>query len=139
MVERREKLFLLDVRNRDEFAKVPLQRREPLLATNAPYFELLELGGQKEMVDSVVACVEQHLAGQIPRDLLVLGVCARGDTSEYVAQGLHRLGYFSSNLKGGMKACGESCSTRTVIESPELAIYQCAMPQASEASKGERT
>ena len=127
-LERRDKFFVLDVRNRDEFEKFRLEGREPLPAINVPYFEMLELGGQDEMVDSVVACVEQHLDGQIPRDLPVLSVCAKGDTSEYVRQALERLGYPSANLKGGMKAWGEYYSTGVVVETPELAIYQVWRP-----------
>ena len=127
-IERRESFFVLDVRNRDEFARFRLEGREPLPAVNVPYFEMLELGGQDEMVDSVVACVEQHLAGQLPRDLPVLSVCAKGDTSEYVRQGLERLGYLSANLKGGMRAWGEYYSTRAVVEGPDLAVYQISRP-----------
>ncbi len=127
-LERGEKFFVLDVRNRDEFERFRLEGREPLPTFNVPYFEMLELGGQDEMVDSVVACVEQHLDGQIPRDLPVLSVCAKGDTSEYVRQGLERLGYVSANLKGGMKAWGDYYSTRVVVETPELAIYQVSRP-----------
>ncbi len=127
-LERREKFFVFDVRNRDEFERFRLEGREPLPAVNVPYFEMLELGGQDEMVDSVVACVEQHLAGQLPRDQLILSVCAKGDTSEYVAQGLGRLGYKSANLKGGMKAWGQHYATRAVAETPELSIYQVTRP-----------
>jgi glyoxylase-like metal-dependent hydrolase (beta-lactamase superfamily II)/rhodanese-related sulfurtransferase len=127
-LERRQKFFVLDVRNRDEFARFRLEGREPLPAVNVPYFEMLELGGKDEMVDSVVACVEQHLAGQLPRDLLILSVCAKGDTSEYVAQGLGRLGYASANLEGGMKAWGEHYSARAVVETPDHAIYQVSRP-----------
>lgn len=127
-LERRDKFFVLDVRNRDEFERFRLEGRELLPAVNLPYFEMLELGGQEEMVDSVVACVQQHLDGQIPRDLLVLSVCAKGDTSEYVAQGLRQLGYLSANLQGGMKAWGDYYSTRAVVESTELAIYQISRP-----------
>ena len=76
------------------------------------------------MVDSVVACVEKELAAQLPREQLILSVCAKGDTSEYVAEGLLRLGYRCANLAGGMRAWGEFYSARTVTESPELAIYQ---------------
>lgn len=46
-----------------------------------------------EMVDSVAAYVESELAGQLPRDLTILSVCAKGDTSQFVGQGLRRLGY----------------------------------------------
>jgi glyoxylase-like metal-dependent hydrolase (beta-lactamase superfamily II)/rhodanese-related sulfurtransferase len=127
-LERDDRFFVLDVRNRDEFERFQLEGRAPLPALNVPYFEMLEMGGLDEMVDSVAACVEQHLDGQIPRDLPVLSVCAKGDTSEYVRQALERLGYSSANLKGGMKAWGEYYSTGTVVETPELAIYQVWRP-----------
>lgn len=127
-LERREKFFVLDVRNRDEFERFQLEGREPLPSLNVPYFEMLEMGGQDEMVDSVVACVEQHFDGQIPRDLPVLSVCATGNISEYVRQGLERLGYPCANLKGGMKAWGEYYSTGVVVETPELAVYQVWRP-----------
>jgi len=123
-----EKFFVLDVRNRDEFERFRIEGREPLPAVNAPYFEMLELGGKDEMVDSVVAYVEQRMANQLPHALPILSVCAKGDTSEYVAQGLQRLGYASANLKGGMKAWGLHYATRTVVETNRLAIYQVSRP-----------
>jgi glyoxylase-like metal-dependent hydrolase (beta-lactamase superfamily II) len=89
---------------------------------------MLELGGKDEMVDSVVAYVEQHMANQLPHALPILSVCAKGDTSEFVAQGLRRLGYASANLKGGMKAWGEHYATRALAEGPDLAIYQVSRP-----------
>jgi glyoxylase-like metal-dependent hydrolase (beta-lactamase superfamily II)/rhodanese-related sulfurtransferase len=127
-LERREKFFVLDVRNHDEFAKFRLEGREALPSLNLPYFEMLELGAREEMVDSVVACVDQHLAEQLPRNLPILSVCAKGDTSEFVAQGLRRLGYASANLKGGMKTWGEHYATRPVVEDSALAVYQIGRP-----------
>jgi glyoxylase-like metal-dependent hydrolase (beta-lactamase superfamily II)/rhodanese-related sulfurtransferase len=127
-LERREHFFVLDVRNRDEFERFRLEGRSPVPAINVPYFEMLELGGKDEMLDSVVAYVERDLADQLPRDLPVLAVCAKGDTSEFVAQGLRRLGYASANLKGGMKAWGEHYATRALVEGPDLAIYQVSRP-----------
>jgi hypothetical protein len=50
------------VRNRNEFDKLRLEGRSPLPAVNIPYFEMLELGGKDEMLDSVVAYVERDLA-----------------------------------------------------------------------------
>lgn len=126
-IELRKKFFVLDVRNREEFERFRLEGSEPL-PINIPYFEMLELGGKDEMVDSVVACVEQHFAEQLPRDRPILSVCAKGDTSEYVAQGLARIGYTSANLKGGMKAWGEYYSTKAVVEDSDLAIYQISRP-----------
>jgi len=80
------------------------------------------------MVDSVVTYVERDLADQIPSDLPILAVCAKGDTSEFVAQGLRLLGYASANLKGGMKAWGEHYATRALVEGPDLSIYQVSRP-----------
>ena len=127
-MERRDDFFVLDVRNRDEFERQRLEGRSPLPTVNIPYFEMLELGGKDEMLDSVVAYVERDLADQLPSDLPILAVCAKGDTSEFVAQGLRRLGYASANLKGGMKAWGEHYATRALVEGPELAIYQVGRP-----------
>jgi glyoxylase-like metal-dependent hydrolase (beta-lactamase superfamily II)/rhodanese-related sulfurtransferase len=127
-LERRDPFFVVDVRNRDEFERFQLEGRDPVPAVNIPYFEMLELGGKDEMLDSVVAYVERELAAQLPSDRLVLAVCAKGDTSEFVAQGLRRLGYPSANLKGGMKAWGEHYATRALVEGPDLSIYQVSRP-----------
>ena len=127
-LEHRDKLFVLDVRNGDEFERFRLEGRSPLPAVNIPYFEMLELGGKDEMLDSVVAYVERDLAGQLPPDLPILAVCAKGDTSEFVAQGLRRLGYAGATLKGGMRAWGEHYTTRALAEGPDLAIYQVSRP-----------
>jgi glyoxylase-like metal-dependent hydrolase (beta-lactamase superfamily II) len=127
-LERREQFFLFDVRNRDDFERFRIEGREHLPAVNVPYFEMLELGGQDDMVDSVVAYVEQHMANRPAHDLPILSVCAKGDTSEYVSQGLRRLGYASTNLKGGMKAWGSHYATRAVLKSAELELYQVSRP-----------
>jgi glyoxylase-like metal-dependent hydrolase (beta-lactamase superfamily II) len=60
--------------------------------------------------------------------LPILAVCAKGDTSEFVAQGLQRLGYANANLKGGMKAWGQHYASRALVEGPDLAIYQVSRP-----------
>ncbi len=127
-LEHRGKFFILDVRNREEFERVRLEGRTPLPAVNVPYFEMLELGGKDDMLDSVIAYMERELASQLPRDQPILAVCAKGDTSDYVAQGLSRLGYASATLKGGMKVWSEHYSARTVVEDADLAIYQISRP-----------
>lgn len=127
-LERRDRVFVLDVRNREDFQRIRLEGRGPVPAVNLPYFEMLELGGKDEMLDSVVACVERDLANQLPSDCPILVVCAKGDTSVLVAQGLRRLGYTSPSLQGGMKAWGEHYATRPLVEKPDLAIYQVSRP-----------
>ena len=123
-LERGGNFFVLDVRNRDEFERFRLEGRSPLAAINLPYFEMLELGGKDDMVDSVAEFVGRNLDGRLPRDLPILAVCAKGGTSEYVKQGLRRLEYDGATLQGGMKAWGEHYAVRALVETPGLAIYQ---------------
>jgi glyoxylase-like metal-dependent hydrolase (beta-lactamase superfamily II)/rhodanese-related sulfurtransferase len=127
-LQRRDRFFVVDVRNRDEFEKLRLEGRAPVPALNIPYFEMLELGGKEEMLDSVVAYVEHDLSKQLPSGVPILAVCAKGDTSEIVAQGLRRLGYPTANLQGGMRAWGEHYATRPLTEGGDLAIYQVSRP-----------
>ena len=127
-LERGDTFFVLDVRKRDEFERFRLEGRRPVPAVNIPYFEMLELGGKDEMLDSVVAYIGRDLADQLPSDRPILAVCAKGDTSEFAAQGLRRLNYTSANLTGGMKAWGEFYATRALAEGPDLAIYQVSRP-----------
>jgi glyoxylase-like metal-dependent hydrolase (beta-lactamase superfamily II)/rhodanese-related sulfurtransferase len=126
-LRRRQKLFVLDVRNREEFERFPLEGAG-LSAINLPYFEMLESGGKDDMVDSVVACVERDLTDKLPKDSPVLAVCAKGDTSEYVMQGLQRLGYDAGSLKGGMKAWGNYYESQAIVDTAELVIFQISRP-----------
>jgi glyoxylase-like metal-dependent hydrolase (beta-lactamase superfamily II)/rhodanese-related sulfurtransferase len=127
-LERRERFFVLDVRNRDEFERFRIEGRESLPAVNVPYFEILELGGKDEMEDSIAAYAERDLKERLPKDRRVLAVCAKGDTSEYVARGLRRLGYACISLQGGMRSWGVHYATRAVVETVDLAVYQVARP-----------
>ncbi len=127
-LERRDPFFVLDVRNRDEFQRFRLEGRDSVPAVNTPYFEMLELGGKDEMLDSVVAYIERDLAGQLPSEQTILAVCAKGDTSKFVAEGLSRLGYATANLKGGMRAWGEHYAARALAEDAGLAVYQVSRP-----------
>ncbi len=127
-LERRDAFFVLDVRNRDEFERFRLEGRGAVPAVNVPYFEMLELGGEDDLVDSVVAYIERDLADHLPSDLPILTICAKGGTSDFVAQGLRRLGYTSANLEGGMKAWGDHYATRALVDDPDLAIYQVSRP-----------
>jgi rhodanese-related sulfurtransferase len=122
-LERSDKFFVLDVRNRDEFARFRLEGRSPVPAVNIPYFEMLELGGKEEMLDSVVAYVERDLANQLPSEVPILAVCAKGDTSEFVAQGLRRLGYASANLKGGQIQFVENSRLQAQLRSNQSLCY----------------
>lgn len=122
-----QKLFVLDVRNRDEFERFPLEGAG-LNTINLPYFEMLEAGGKDDMVESVAVCIERDLADQIPKNSPVLAVCAKGDTSEYVKQALQQLRYDAASLQGGMKAWGDYYEAQRVLDSADLSIFQIARP-----------
>jgi glyoxylase-like metal-dependent hydrolase (beta-lactamase superfamily II)/rhodanese-related sulfurtransferase len=127
-LQERAKFFVFDVRNRGEFDRFRLEGRGTLPTLNVPYFELLELGGRDDMVDSIVAGVEQTLAQQLPKDVPILAVCAKGETAKFVTRGLRRLGYASATLQGGMLGWGQHYATRPVVETADLAIYQVSRP-----------
>ena len=127
-LQERAKFFVFDVRNRDEFDRFRLEGRGTLPTLNVPYFELLELGGRDDMVDSIVAGVEQTFAQQLPKDVPILAVCAKGETAKFVTQGLRRLGYASATLQGGMLGWRQHYATRPVVETADLAIYQVSRP-----------
>lgn len=126
-LRRHTKLAVLDVRNRDEFERFPLEG-PALSIINFPYFEMLEAGGLEDMIGSVAACIERDLKGKLPRSGPVLAVCAKGDTSRYVMQALERLGYEANTLEGGMKGWGNFYETRAVLDSAELRVYQISRP-----------
>jgi glyoxylase-like metal-dependent hydrolase (beta-lactamase superfamily II)/rhodanese-related sulfurtransferase len=127
-LERRRKFFILDVRSRDAFERFHIEGREPLPIVNFPYFELLEIGGKDDMIDSLVAGAEQSLVQQLPRDLPILTVCAKGESAGYVSEALRRLGYESAILQGGTRAWGDHYAIHVIEESIDLAVYQISRP-----------
>jgi glyoxylase-like metal-dependent hydrolase (beta-lactamase superfamily II)/rhodanese-related sulfurtransferase len=120
---------ILDVRNEDEFAQWKIEGRVPLHDLNIPYFELLDLEDEKEEVATAVArAVPQRLKGKLSEGEPVLVVCAQGDTSPHVAEGLRRQGYDAFNLEGGMAAWGDHYEMRPIVESSRLTIIQISRP-----------
>lgn len=127
-LDRKEKLFMLDVRNRDEFAAWKIESLEKLTTLNVPYFEILEQGGKDDVVECVIAYTQQELAQKLPKDQLIAVVCAKGGTSALVAEGLRKVGYGAVNLQGGMLAWGDFYEFKPVIESSALRIFQISRP-----------
>ncbi len=123
-LERKEKFFVFDVRNRDEFDRFRLEGRTPLRSLNVPYFELLESGGKDDMMESIMSCIARELSNKLPEDVPILAVCAKGGTSEFVAQALRQMGYSCANLEHGMKGWGEFYSVKAVVAGADLSIWQ---------------
>lgn len=123
------RFVILDVRNRDEFDAWKIDGKTPIQTINIPYFDLLELEEEDEEIAAAVArAIPDRLGDSLPRNEQILAVCAKGDTSAHVAEGLRRLGYQASNLEGGMAAWGDHYEVRAVEETPRLSILQISRP-----------
>ncbi|NTW02422.1 MAG: MBL fold metallo-hydrolase, partial [Oscillochloris sp.] len=83
----REPLFILDVRNEDEYTRMHIEGHSNLESINIPYFEFIE--------------DENGMCARIPREREVLVVCAKEGSSQYVAGLLHERGINASYLQGG--------------------------------------
>src|SRR5512143_994972 len=82
---RNDPLFILDVRNRDEFERWRVEGPHPVPTLNIPYFDLLDLEGEQEAVtEAVLRGVQPQLHEQLPNHRPLLAVCAEGHTSRYV-------------------------------------------------------
>jgi glyoxylase-like metal-dependent hydrolase (beta-lactamase superfamily II) len=120
---------ILDVRNRDEFDAWKIEGKRSIRTLNIPYYDLLDLAEEDEEIAAAVArAVPDRLGGRLPRSGPILAVCAKGDTSTHVAEGLRRLGYQAVNLEGGMAAWGDHYETRAVEETRRLTLLQISRP-----------
>jgi len=127
-IQQRERFFVFDVRNREEFERSQIEGLEPLASINVPYFEMLEEGGKDEMVDSIVAYAERDLAAVLPKETPILTVCAKGETAQYVAEGLSHLKYSCAVLQGGVQAWSNHYDVRTLFEETDAAVHQVSRP-----------
>ncbi len=120
---------LLDLRNVDEFDTWRIEGKHLIDSINIPYFDLIDLDEEDEdIVEAVKRGVPKRLGDRLSKQEPILAVCAKGDTSEYVAAGLRGLGYSAFNLEGGMAAWGNHYEVGVVQESSQLQILQISRP-----------
>ncbi len=120
---------ILDVRNQDEFNAWKIEGKVPIQVINIPYFDLLDLEKEdEEIAEAVARAIPGRLKDSLPRSEPILAICAKGDTSIHVAEGLRRLGYQAFNLEGGMAAWGDHYEMLAVEETPRLSILQINRP-----------
>jgi glyoxylase-like metal-dependent hydrolase (beta-lactamase superfamily II) len=92
---RGEKMFIVDARNAEEFANWRIEGKN-VEVVNIPYFEILD--GVEPFLD------------RLPKDknTTIYSVCAKGGSSEFVAEQLEQAGYQDVySIEGGMKAWSE--------------------------------
>jgi glyoxylase-like metal-dependent hydrolase (beta-lactamase superfamily II)/rhodanese-related sulfurtransferase len=93
-VDSGQPLMVLDVRNDDEFRDWKIEGRREFQVAHIPYFDFIE--------------DEQAAVQRLPKPQgEIVTVCAKGGSSEMVAEILRGLGVPARNLIGGMVAYGE--------------------------------
>ena len=107
---------LLDVRNQEEFARWSIEGPGRIDTLNLPYFAFVEAEEES------VARVTQWLGGGAgPLHV----VCAKGGSSQYVAEILRGRGMDARNVEGGMVAWGAATVAREVQPgTADLRVWQ---------------
>lgn len=103
-IDRGARLLLVDVRNDEEYERWRVEGRQPVETFHRPYFDFLE---------------DESLLDAVPRDRgPIFAICAKGDSSELIAEMLRDRGADARNVAGGMVAYGESL--QPVQVSPDI-------------------
>jgi glyoxylase-like metal-dependent hydrolase (beta-lactamase superfamily II)/rhodanese-related sulfurtransferase len=104
-------IFLLDVRNDEEFTNWRIESRYTPTTLHLFYGNFLE--------------DEEGSVQKVPRDRKIVVVCAKGGASDYVAEIL-RTNYSldAANLDGGMIAWGNYYATHPVVSTDAYQIFQ---------------
>jgi rhodanese-related sulfurtransferase len=109
-----QELFILDVRNADEFRQWRIEGQHGPEILHIPYFAFIEEA-------------ETNIK-RVPNDRQIIVVCAKGGSSAYVAEMLREHEFQAQNLAGGMIAWGNASYTREVLVAtagqPDLHCYQ---------------
>lgn len=100
---------ILDVRNEDEFSRWKVEGPGRIDALNVPYFAFIE--SESESIGTVTRWLAVRTG-----PLFV--VCAKGGSSELVAEILRGQGIDARNLEGGMAAWGRETSVSPVASGP---------------------
>lgn len=106
-----EPFLLLDVRNDDEYEAWKVEGRRPIETLHIPYFDFVE---------------EPELVAQVPSDgRETLVICAKGGSSEFVADLLREAGVNAKNVEGGMIAYGDYLQpVRVTLDADESGRFE---------------
>ena len=113
-------LFILDVRNPDDFARWKIEGRTGQEILNIPYYDIIE--------DEAAALA------RIPTDRDVLVVCAKEGSSQYIAEILQGHNINASYLDGGIVTWGDYYDIRDVVATPAGRIVQVSRPARGDLS-----
>ena len=117
-----EKMVIIDLRSPEKFKTWKIDTMPNQEIHNLYYAEMLDTGDiEKDMENYIKTKFEKKFSQDAP----IYTVCSEGETSKIFSKVLSSLGYKNvNNIKGGMKNWFNYYDYRTVIETPELSIYQ---------------
>lgn len=113
-------LFVLDVRNEDDFARWGIDGRDNLEVVNIPYFEFIE--------------DEDGSIAKVPADRDILVVCAKEGSSQYVAELLAERGINATYLQDGIMSWGNYYDERIILDEEFGRIVQISRPARGDLS-----
>lgn len=108
-----EDLLILDVRNEDDYNDWKIEGQK-ITSINVPYFDFLD---DENVADD-----------RLSKDTQIITVCAKGGSSEYVAELLEGKGYKVASLEGGMKAWSQVYNDVLVYQDDQMKLYQIIRP-----------
>ncbi|MBO9541563.1 MBL fold metallo-hydrolase [bacterium] len=106
-LDRQEAIALLDVRNADEYEAWRIESKHGFPMAHVPYFDFIE--------DAEVAIASLPFS----REQEIVVVCAKGGSSEFVAEMLREAGYNALNMAQGMQGWGDLYEVREVVPSSD--------------------
>lgn len=101
------RIVILDVRNEDEYRDWKVEGKHAVPMVNIPYFDFIE------DEDAAIARMP------FKKDDTIVVICAKGGSSDFVADLLRERGYKAINMTAGMIGWGETYAVREVVPSTE--------------------
>ncbi|MCS7243676.1 MAG: MBL fold metallo-hydrolase [Candidatus Calescibacterium sp.] len=118
---RDEKVTVIDLRSPEKFKAQKIEGKNNFTIFNMYYAQMLDSGDiDKDMTNYI----EKNFPNMFSKNEELYVVCDQGGTSEIFTRNLVKLGYNAYNIEGGMQNWFNYYDYKTVVESPELSIYQ---------------
>lgn len=119
----REDTVVIDIRNKNEFAKFKVEGPHPFTLLNIPYFDFIEF--------------EKKSIAKLPSDGRIRIVCAKEASAKYVAEIVHKNGFADVGyLRGGINTWGNLLEPRIVARGNDYELYQFIRPGKASCSYG---
>ncbi|MCS7165512.1 MAG: MBL fold metallo-hydrolase [Candidatus Calescibacterium sp.] len=116
-----EKITIIDLRSPEKYNAHKIEGKNNFSIFNIYYAQMLESGDlDKDMTNYI----EKNFPTMFSKNEELYIVCDQGSTSEIFTKNLLKLGYNAYNIQGGMQNWFNYYDYKTVVESPELSIYQ---------------